>query len=276
MDFAMVVTTPDSKFVGVALRGSMAESLARVKRLGFQGVELSYRDPATVDVAALRGLLDTHGLPVVALATGRAYGEDRLSFTDRDAAVRRRTNARVADYLELARTLDNPLLIFGLIRGFIPQGVKPGTARGWARDAVRRAADRAARHGTRIVIEPINRFECNFLHTVEETLEFLDEVGRPNVGILADSFHMNIEDVSITRSFRRAGRRLFHVHVSDSNRWAPGTGHLDFGEILRTLQAMRYKGYVSVECMPKPDPDSCPRIAIATLRKADAAAPRPR
>jgi len=276
MNFAMVVTTPDSKFVGVALRGSMAESLARVKRLGFQGVELSYRDPTIVDVAALRGLLDTHGLPVVALATGRAYGEDRLSFTDRDAAVRRRTDARVADYLELARTLDNPLLIFGLIRGFIPQGVKPRTARGWARDAVRRAADRAARHGTRIVVEPINRFECNFLHTVEETLEFLDEVGRPNVGILADSFHMNIEDVSITGSLRRAGRRLFHVHVSDSNRWAPGAGHLDFGEILRTLQAMRYKGYVSVECMPKPDPDSCPRIAIATLRKADAAAPRPR
>jgi sugar phosphate isomerase/epimerase len=177
----------------------------------------------------------------------------------------------VADYLELARTLDNPLLIFGLIRGFIPPGVKPRTARGWARDAVRRAADRAARHGTRIVVEPINRFECNFLHTVEETLEFLDEVGRPNVGILADSFHMNIEDVSITGSLRRAGRRLFHVHVSDSNRWAPGAGHLDFGEILRTLEAMRYKGYVSVECMPKPDPDSCPRIAIATLRKADPA-----
>jgi sugar phosphate isomerase/epimerase len=276
MNFAMVVTTPDSKFVGVALRGSMAESLARVKRLGFRGVELSYREPTTVDVAALRGLLDTHGLPVVALATGRAYGEDHLSFTDRDAAVRRRTDARVADYLELARTLDNPLLIFGLIRGFIPQGVKPRTARGWARDAVRRAADRAARHGTRIVVEPINRFECNFLQTVEETLEFLDEVGRPNVGILADSFHMNIEDVSITGSLRRSGRRLFHVHVSDSNRWAPGTGHLDFGEILRTLQAMRYKGYVSVECMPKPDPDSCPRIAIATLRKADAAARRPR
>jgi sugar phosphate isomerase/epimerase len=275
MNFAMVVTTPDSKFVGVALRGSMAESLARVKRLGFQGVELSYRDPTTVDVAALRGLLDAHGLPVVALATGRAYGEDRLSFTDRDAAVRRRTDARVADYLELARTLDNPLLIFGLIRGFIPQGVTPRTARGWARDAVRRAADRAARHGTRIVVEPINRFECNFLQTVEETREFLDEVGRPNVGVLADTFHMNIEDVSITASLRRAGRRLFHVHVSDSNRWAPGTGHLDFGEILRTLQAMRYTGYVSVECMPKPDPDSCPRIAIATLRKADAAARRP-
>jgi len=276
MNFAMVVTTPDSKFAGVALRGSMADSLARVKRLGFQGVELSYRDPKTVDVPALRGLLDSHRLPVVALATGRSYGEDRLSFTDRDAAVRRRAIARVADYLELARVLDNPLVIFGLIRGFIPQDVKPVTARGWAREAIRRAADRAARHGTRIVVEPINRFECNFLASVEETLEFLDEVDRPNVGILADAFHMNIEDVSIAGSLRRAGRRLFHVHVADSNRWAPGTGHLDFAEILRTLYAMRYKGYVSVECMPKPDPESCPRIAIATLCRADAAARRAR
>jgi sugar phosphate isomerase/epimerase len=276
MNFAMVVTTPDSKFAGVALRGSMADSLARVKRLGFQGVELSYRDPKAVDVPALRGLLDTHGLPVVGLATGRSYGEDRLSFTDRDAAVRRAANTRVADYLELARALDNPLLIFGLIRGFIPQTVKPSTARGWARDAVRRAADRAARHGTRIVVEPLNRFECNFLQTVDETLEFLDEVGRPNVGVLADSFHMNIEDASITGSLRRAGARLFHVHVADSNRWAPGTGHLDFAQIFRTLRAMRYTGYVSVECMPKPDPESCPRIAMATLRKAEVAARRPR
>ena len=267
MNFSIVVTTAESRFSAVAFRGDLADNLARVKRLGYQGVELSFRDPKTVDVAALQILLEKHELPVVALATGRSWGEDRLSFTDRDAAVRRQTSMRVAEYLDLARAL-NAMVILGLIRGRIPEGVKEATARRWARDAIRRAADRGAGHGIRLVIEPINRYETNFLHNIDETLAFLEEVERPNVGILADTFHMNIEDASISGSLKRAGRSVFHVHVADSNRWAPGCGHLDFAEVLGTLQAMNYRGYVSVECFPKPDSESCPRIAIATLRKA--------
>ncbi len=267
MRFSIVVTTAESRFSAVAFRGDLADNLARVKRLGYQGVELSFRDPKTVDVAGLKVMLEKHDLPVVALATGRAWGEEGLSFTDRDPAVRRRTSVRVAEYLHLARAL-GAMVILGLIRGRIPEGVKPATASRWARDAIRRAADIGARDGTRLVIEPINRYETNFLYNIEETLAFLQEVERPNVGILADTFHMNIEDASISGSLRRAGRAIFHVHVADSNRWAPGCGHLDFREVLGTLRAMRYPGYVSVECLPKPDPESCPRIAIATLRKA--------
>jgi sugar phosphate isomerase/epimerase len=267
MKFSIVVTTAESRFSAVAFRGDLAENLARVKRLGYQGVELSFRNPKAVDVAGLRGLLEKHGLPAVALATGRVWGEEGLSFTDRDPAVRRNASLRVSEYLDLARNLD-ALVILGLIRGRIPDGVKPTVARRWARDAVRRAADQGARHGLRLVIEPINRYETNFLSTIDETLAFLQEVTRPNVGILADTFHMNIEDASISGSLMRAGRSLLHVHVADSNRWAPGCGHLDFGEVLGTLRAMEYRGYVSVECLPKPDPDRCPRIAIATLRKA--------
>lgn len=271
MKFSIVVTTAESRFSAVAFRGDLAENLARAKRLGYQGVELSFRDPKTVDVTGLKVLLEKHDLPVVALATGRAWGEEGLSFTDRDPEVRRRTAARVADYHELAHALGNPMVILGLIRGRIPEGVKPAVARRWARDAIRRAADRGARYGIRLVIEPINRYESNFLLNIDETLAFLEGVGRQNVGILADTFHMNIEDASISASLRRAGRSLFHVHVADSNRWAPGCGHLDFAEVLRTLNAMNYRGYVSVECLPRPDPESCPRIAIATLRKAAAA-----
>jgi sugar phosphate isomerase/epimerase len=275
MSFSIVVTTAESRFSAVAFRGDLADNLARVKRLGYQGVELSFRDPKTVDVAGLKVLLEKHDLPVVALATGRAWGEDRLSFTDHDPAVRRQTSVRVAEYLDLARTL-NAMVILGLIRGRIPDGVKPAMARRWARDAIRRAADKGARDGIRLVIEPINRYETNFLHDIDETLAFLEDVDRENVGILADTFHMNIEDASISGSLRRAGRSLFHIHVADSNRWAPGCGHLDFSEVLGTLRAMRYPGYVSVECLPKPDPESCPRIAIATLHKAAAFAARRR
>ena len=275
MRFSIVVTTAESRFSAVAFRGDLADNLARVKRLGYQGVELSLRDPKSVDAGALRVLVEKRDLPVVALATGRAWGEEGLSFTDRDPAVRRRTSVRVAEYLELARALDS-MVILGLIRGRIPEGVKPAVARRWARDAIRQAADAGARHAIRLVIEPINRYETNFLSNIDETRAFLEDVNRPNVGILADTFHMNIEDASVSGSLLKAGRALLHVHVADSNRWAPGCGHLDFAEVLGTLRAMRYSGYVSVECLPKPDPESCPRIAIATLRKAAAVAARTR
>ncbi|MGE5849818.1 MAG: sugar phosphate isomerase/epimerase family protein, partial [Candidatus Methylomirabilota bacterium] len=135
MRFSIVVTTPESRFSAVAFRGDLAESLGRVKRLGYQGVELSFRDPRTVDRAGLKVLLEKQDLPVVALATGRAWGEEGLSFTDRDPAVRQKTSARVSEYLDLARAL-NAMVILGLIRGRIPDGVKPSVARRWARDAI--------------------------------------------------------------------------------------------------------------------------------------------
>jgi sugar phosphate isomerase/epimerase len=267
MRFAMVVTTADSQFSAVALRGDLGASFSRVRKLGYQGVELSFREPAKVDAQALRALLEKHELEAVALATGRSWGEDRLSFTNPDAAVRQQADIRIGEYLQLAAAID-AMVILGLMRGRIGEGVRESTARRWARDSVRRAADAAAKVGVRLVIEPINRYETNFLCSVQEALEFLAEVERPNVGILADTFHMNIEDVSIARSLERARKHLFHVHVADSNRWAPGCGHLDFAEVFTTLRRIRYDGYVSVECLPKPDAIRCPRIALKTLKRS--------
>ena len=267
MQFAMVVTTADSQFSAVALRGDLGDSFSRVKKLGYQGVELSFREPKEVDAQALRGLLERHGLEAVALATGRSWGEDKLSFTNPDPAIRRKAAVRIGEYVRLAASV-NAMVIIGLMRGRIGEDVRASTARRLARDAVRRAADVAARGGVRLVIEPINRYETNFLCSVQEGLEFVAEVERPNVGILADTFHMNIEDVSISRSLEQARKHLFHVHVADSNRWAPGCGHLDFAEVANTLQRIGYAGYVSVECLPKPDAVSCPRIALKTLLRS--------
>jgi sugar phosphate isomerase/epimerase len=267
MKFAMVVTTADSQFSAVALRGDLGDSLSRVKKLGYHGAELSFREPKEVDAAALHVLLEKRGLEAVALATGRSWGEDRLSFTNPDVAVRRKADVRIREYVQLAAAFD-ALVILGLMRGRIGEGVRVSTARRWARDSVRRAADAAARTGVRLVVEPINRYETNFLCSVPEALEFVADVERPNVGILADTFHMNIEDVSIPRSLEQARKRLFYVHVADSNRWAPGCGHLDFVEVLKTLRRIGYEGYVSVECLPKPDAVSCPRIALKTLMRS--------
>ncbi len=78
-----------------------------------------------------------------------------------------------------------------------------------------------------------------------------------NIGILFDTFHANIEEISIGESIQRADDRLFHVHIADSNRWAPGYGHLDFSQISKVLSGIDYQGFGSLESLPKPNPKIC-------------------
>jgi sugar phosphate isomerase/epimerase len=87
------------------------------------------------------------------------------------------------------------------------------------------------------------------------------------MGLLLDTFHMNIEEPSIEESIRICGDRIFHFHVADSNRWYPGAGHLDFGSILGTLYSLGYEGFVSGEFMPLPDADTSAEHGITHLRK---------
>ncbi len=117
-----------------------------------------------------------------------------------------------------------------------------------------------------MVIEPLNRYETNFLNTVEETVAFIDSLGCENVGILADTFHMNIEEPNIPQAIAQAGALLWHFHIADSNRWAPGFGHLDFQPIFEELETQEYQGFVSAEIIQKPSFQEAARKTMATLK----------
>lgn len=101
-------------------------------------------------------------------------------------------------------------------------------------------------------------------------MEVIRRVGAQNLGLLLDTFHMNIEEPNIAESIRACGDRLFHFHVADSNRWYPGAGHLDFPSILGALRATGYSGFVSAEYVPLPDAESSAAYALAHLRQAGA------
>ncbi|MCJ7583285.1 MAG: sugar phosphate isomerase/epimerase, partial [Anaerolineales bacterium] len=125
-------------------------------------------------------------------------------------------------------------------------------------------------NGIRLALEPINRYETMLVNTAAQGLELIERVGADNLGLLLDTFHMNIEEPVIEESIRLCGDRIFHFHVADSNRWVPGAGHLDFKSILRTLNAAGYSGWVSGEFLPKPDAETAARQNIAYLRSCDA------
>jgi len=96
-------------------------------------------------------------------------------------------------------------------------------------------------------------------------IAFVRELGHPNLGIVADIFHMNIEDPSIPASLMAAQQYLWHVHFADSNRWYPGAGHLPFPEILEALRLIGYDGFITMEVEQQPDSPTAARRAIRTI-----------
>ncbi len=136
-----------------------------------------------------------------------------------------------------------------------------------ALDCLHECSKAAAQAGVTILLEPINRYECDYLNTLEQGVSVLKQIGVPSLKLLADTFHMNIEEGDMLASLRRAGPELGHVHLADSNRQAPGYGHLDIRGVLHVLREIGYQGYVSFEVLPLPDFRRAAEDAIRTVRE---------
>ena len=156
------------------------------------------------------------------------------------------------------------MVIIGLIRGFKDDVITSKLTEMWLVEALQECAK--VDESVKLIIEPINRYECDLVCTVKEGMDLLEKVECQNVGLLLDTFHMNIEEPSIYESIKLAKDRLYHFHIADSNRWYPGAGHLDFPQIIETLNQIDYKGFVSAEILPHPDPDVAAKRTIAYMR----------
>ncbi len=99
----------------------------------------------------------------------------------------------------------------------------------------------------RLAIEPLNRFETSLFNTAEQTLELIRMVDRPDLGLLLDTFHMNIEERSQTAAIRAAGDSLIHFHACGNDRGAPGRDAIDWPGIRSALQEISYDGAISIE-----------------------------
>ncbi|KPJ62643.1 MAG: hypothetical protein AMS15_03245 [Planctomycetes bacterium DG_23] len=115
-------------------------------------------------------------------------------------------------------------------------------------------APAAEEAGSLILVEPINRYETHFVRTLAQAKEIAERVGHPSVQIMADFFHMNIEETDPAESIRQAGSYIRHVHLADSTRLQPGTGTIDFKRGFAALKEIGYKNYMALECKIEGDP----------------------
>ncbi len=119
--------------------------------------------------------------------------------------------------------------------------------------------EHAAAEGVHVLFEPLNRYEDHMVHTLAEAVDLCRAVGLPSVKVMADLFHMNIEEQDLAGAITQAADYLLHVHLADSNRRQPGLGHTDFMPAFRALQQLGFSGYMALECHLQGEP----RAALA-------------
>jgi sugar phosphate isomerase/epimerase len=264
MKLGIVLSTQAAKFSALAYKGQIAENAKKISKLGYDGIELAIRDPQIVNLSEIQSLLSELDLTVPTIGTGQAFGEDGLSFVNADASIRHQAIDRIKSHMHLAEKLGS-MVVIGLIRGFRDKDISDEQTEAWLVEALQECAQENEK--VKLIIEPINRYESDLICTVQEGMVLMDKVNYSNVGLLLDSFHMNIEEPSIYESIRLAKDRLYHFHLADSNRWYPGAGHIDFPKIIETLNEVNYEGFVSAEILPYPDPDIAAKNTIDYMRK---------
>lgn len=254
MKLSITISAPSYRLSPFILQGDLVEQIGIAADLGYSHVELHLRDPKEVVKASLFSALAKTHIKVSSIGTGLAYGEDRLYFSSLERTIRNLAIDRIKAQIDLAGEL-GALVIIGSIKGPLPvASSQVASAKARIMECIAECADYAAKSGVRLGLEAINRYEANFLNTAADTAAFIEKIASPALGLHLDTFHMNIEEVDMVAALKTHGKQLVHIHLADSNRWAPGMGHLDFKTILKTLRAVGYQGYLALECFSFPDP----------------------
>lgn len=217
--------------------------------LGSSCVEIPLMDPFDFPVKEVEKRLVKHGLKV---HCGTGLGKD----TDIGSAsnpVRDRGLRHLRECLRICDELGCHSL-GGVIHS--PWGMKCRPDSGYAgrvAASLGSIADRAADSGTTLALECINRYENSFLNTVQQGLALLDAIGRDNVGLHLDTYHMNIEEASIVQAIASAKGRIKRIHLSENTRGYPGSGSLPWKEIVEAAKSAGYQGPWIIESYVCPD-----------------------
>lgn len=220
---------------------------AHVAYLGFDVLEIAIDDPALVTSEAVKTAIRDAGLAVSVCGSF----DDQRDVSHEDREMRRKGIDYLRTCIDIAEAVGSPHVAGPMYSAEGKARLLSEQARGqqwsWAVESLRHAADYAVERGIRLAIEPLNRFETDFLNTVEAGLCLCDRIDRANVGLLLDTFHMNIEEKSVGDAIRRCGDRVFHFHACENDRGTPGTGEVAWHAVFPALVDIGYAGQVVIE-----------------------------
>jgi sugar phosphate isomerase/epimerase len=196
---------------------------------------------------------------------------------DFDAARRAEALAMMTELCDVAAEVGARGVItpaaYGMHSNRLPPFTAPRTPqedRAVLVDMLGRLGTHAARRGVLVLFEPLNRYEDHMVNTLAQGADLCRTVGLSSVRLMADLFHMNIEEADPAASLRQAADMVAHVHLADSSRLEPGTGHTDFGAAFEALRDIGFDGYGALECRLSREPEAALRAAHDHLRRPPA------
>lgn len=261
-----VCLVPEARNGPFVYHSGLEYGCEQAARHGFDAVEVFPSAAGEVDRNQLRHLLDRHELRLAAVGTGAGWLTQQLSLTATDPTVALRATEFIGNIIELAGSFGAPAII-GSMQGRIASLEQRESLFAQMTLAIELLAQQAARFEVPLLIEPLNRYETNVFTDLETTAAWVNSLKTKNVRILADLFHMNIEEADMAESIRRFGSLIGHVHFADSNRRAIGYGHTDAAIVVQALAQVGYGGYLSAEVFPLPDADATAHQALQSFRK---------
>ncbi len=243
----------------------LAGSARRAAELGFDAIEVFAPGPDALSREMMQRVLNETRLKLAAVGTGAGWVIHKLTLTSADRGVRQRAMEFIKSMIDCGSPHGAPAII-GSMQGRFGDGVSREQAWSWLRSGLDELGRYARQRGVALLYEPLNRFETNLCHTVEAGVELLASIDTDGVRLLADFFHMNIEEADIPAAIRSGGAAIGHVHFVDSNRRPVGCGHLDVVAAVRALREIGYSGYLSAEALPWPDSQSAAEQTLRAFR----------
>jgi sugar phosphate isomerase/epimerase len=230
---------------------SFSGVLRRIKELGYEGVEFNLTQPTGFELNDLRRFTESVRLRVVSFLTGANYFRHGLCLSSPRIEVREQAVEQLRRYTQMVAQF-GAVLVIGQMQGFLSD--EPDRAVGEARveECLKQVVAEAERCGTTIAFEPVNHLQVGFNNSLADVMGLMARIGSAHFKPMLDTFHLNIEEKSLTEPIYRAGSNLAHFHLCESNGGLFGSGHLDFKAILGAIQAIGYPGWISVKTYRQP------------------------
>jgi len=234
-------------------------AMRTIQTAGADGVEIPIMEGTPAAYRELGRLLDDLGLKRTA---SMAFVTPDVNPVSDDPACRQAAADNLRWLIECARELGAPVIcgpMYQTIGVFTGDGPTE-TEKARAAEVLRGVAGEARAAGVTLAMEPLNRFECYMLNTLADAAALTDRVGHPNVGVLYDTFHANIEEKDPVGAIRAHGRAIKHFHCSANDRGIPGQDHVDWAGTFRALHEIGYDGWLVLEAFGR----ALPGLAAAT------------
>jgi sugar phosphate isomerase/epimerase len=250
-------------------------AIEAASRLGFDAIEVFAPGPDAIAPEKLGRMLKDAGLRLAAVGTGAGWVKHKLTLTDSDPSKRRAAHDFIQEMIEFGAAAGTAAAgpdgaapaIIGSMQGRWGGDVSRDTALAWLAEGLNSLGEHASSRKVRLLYEPLNRYETNLVNTLGDGSRLLRMLQTSNVRLLADLYHMNIEESDSATSLALAGDDVGHIHFVDSNRRPAGNGHIDYAPIASALAGIKYDGYASAEAIPWPDPLSAAQQTIKVFRR---------